>query len=156
MADLDSRSPTGRCRPVTAARAAPASPTAAATAGVATDWSAQAADAVDLTWSTPSTTRLIRPVILGARAVVFGLLVAALATVVMVVLVSVSLVRLLDVYVFGGRVWASYLLLGRLFTVGGLVAWSPALRPTRRPPPAAEPPCPSTARSSSPVPARPA
>ena len=52
---------------------------------------------------------------MAARAVVFGLLAAFIALVI-VVLVSVGLVRLLDVYVFGGRVWISYLILGLLFT----------------------------------------
>jgi hypothetical protein len=105
------------------AHLATASPTAPASAGdMATDWSVQAADVVDDLVANVHD-RFIRPVVLGARAVVFGLLIAALATVVMVLL-SVSLVRLLTVYAFGGRVWASYLLLGGLFTVAGLVLWS--------------------------------
>ena len=88
----------------------------------ATGLSVQAADMVDDLVANVHD-RFIRPVVLAARAVVFGLLIAVLATTVMV-LVSVSLVRLLTIYVFDGRVWASYLLLGGLFTVGGLVLWA--------------------------------
>jgi hypothetical protein len=86
------------------------------------DWPVRAADAIDGVVAGVHD-RFIRPVILGARAVVFGLLILA-ASIVLAVLVSVALVRLLTVYVFDGRVWASYLLLGSLFTLGGLVLWS--------------------------------
>ena len=67
--------------------------------------------------------KALRPIILGARAVVFGLLVAVLGLTV-VTLVSVGLLRLLDVYVFPGRVWASYAVLGLVFSAAGLWAWS--------------------------------
>jgi hypothetical protein len=36
----------------------------------------------------------------------------------------VAPVRVLTVYTFNGRVWASYLLLGVLFCAGGIVAWT--------------------------------
>jgi len=84
--------------------------------------SVQAADMVDDLVANVHD-RFIRPVVLGARAVVFGLLIAVLATTVLV-LVSVSLVRLLTIYAFDGRVWASYLLLGGLFTAAGLILWA--------------------------------
>jgi hypothetical protein len=67
--------------------------------------------------------RFIRPIVLAARAVVFGLIIATLAIVVLVLL-SVALVRLLTVYLFDGRVWASYLLLGSIFVIGGFYLWS--------------------------------
>jgi hypothetical protein len=66
---------------------------------------------------------LIRPLLLVARAVVFGIVVAAMAFSV-AVLLSVALVRLLDVYVFPGRVWASEALVGAALTLIGIVAWS--------------------------------
>lgn len=91
-------------------------------AGITADWPRKAADAVDLVVDTLHD-KAIRPALLAARAVVFGLLVAVLALVVLVVL-SVGLVRLLDVYAFGGRVWISYAVLGGIFTVAGLAAWS--------------------------------
>jgi hypothetical protein len=40
------------------------------------------------------------------------------------VLAIIALIRLLTVYVFDGRVWASYLLLGVLFMGAGAVAWT--------------------------------
>jgi hypothetical protein len=67
--------------------------------------------------------RAVRPVLLAARIVVFGILVAVL-TVVVLVLLSIGLLRLLDVYAFEGRVWVSYAVLGGLFTLLGVFAWS--------------------------------
>jgi hypothetical protein len=85
-------------------------------------WPAKAADAVDLVVDTIHD-KAIRPLILAGRVIVFGLLIAALSTMLTVVL-SIALVRLLDVYAFGHRVWASDALLGFVFTVVGLGAWS--------------------------------
>jgi hypothetical protein len=67
--------------------------------------------------------RVIRPLLLVARAVVFGIIVATMALVVSV-LVSVAVVRLLDVYAFRGRVWASDAVIGGLFTAVGVVLWT--------------------------------
>jgi hypothetical protein len=96
--------------------------------GAAADLSAKAADTVDLVVETLHD-KAIRPLILAARAVVFGVLVAVLGLVVLVLL-AVALVRLLDVYVFDGRVWASDALLGFVFVAAGSFAWS---RRTTRP-----------------------
>jgi hypothetical protein len=67
--------------------------------------------------------KTVRPLTLATRAVVFGIIVFA-ATVVTVVLVSVSLIRLLTVYAFDGRVWLSDLVVGAVFVTAGLVVWS--------------------------------
>jgi hypothetical protein len=67
--------------------------------------------------------RVIRPLLLVARAVVFGIIVATMALV-MGILFSVAVVRLLDVYAFRGRVWASDATVGGLLTVGGVVLWT--------------------------------
>ncbi|MHB1583247.1 MAG: hypothetical protein ACYCU7_06715 [Acidimicrobiales bacterium] len=93
-------------------------PSSSATAA----WPAKAVDAVDLVVDTVHD-KVIRPLVLVGRAVVFGLLIAALGTL-LVVVVSIALIRLLDVYAFGHRVWASYALVGFVFTVAGLGAWS--------------------------------
>ncbi|MCL4446328.1 MAG: hypothetical protein M1134_05605 [Actinobacteria bacterium] len=85
-------------------------------------WPAKAADAVDVVVATVND-RAIRPIILAARAIVFGIIVVVLLVLVSV-LFSIAVLRILDVYVFAQRVWASYLVLGALFTGGGLVAWS--------------------------------
>jgi hypothetical protein len=112
-----------------------ASPPGTATgpgAGAGGDWPRKAVDAVDLVVDTIHD-RAIRPALLAARAVVFGLLVAVLSLVVLVLL-SVGLVRLLDVYAFGGRVWISYAVLGGLFSLAGLLAWSRRTGPAGRSP----------------------
>jgi hypothetical protein len=67
--------------------------------------------------------RVIRPLLFVARGIVFGIIVATMALV-MSILVSVALVRLLDVYAFGNRVWASDALVGGLLTAAGVVAWT--------------------------------
>jgi hypothetical protein len=90
--------------------------------GVAAELSAKAADTVDLIVETIHD-KALRPLLLAARAVVFGLLAAVLGLVVLV-LVAVALVRLFDVYVFDGRVWASDALLGSVFVAAGVLAWS--------------------------------
>jgi hypothetical protein len=75
--------------------------------------------------------RLIRPVILVGRAIVFGLLIAALV-IVFAVVVSVAALRLLDVYAFANHVWISYAILGALFCIVGLIAWSKRTAPSQK------------------------
>ncbi len=82
----------------------------------------KAVDAVQLVVDTIHD-KALRPAILATRAVVFGLLVAALATV-LVVLGSIAALRLFDVYVFGHRVWLSYVVIGGALTLAGLAVWS--------------------------------
>jgi hypothetical protein len=67
--------------------------------------------------------RAVRPLTLATRAVVFGIIILA-ASLVTMVLVSITLIRLLTVYAFDGRVWLSDLVVGGLFVIIGLVAWS--------------------------------
>lgn len=93
-------------------------------------WPRKAADAVDLVVDTIHD-KAVRPAMLAARAVVFGMLAAVLALVVLVLL-SVGLVRLLDVYAFGNRVWISYAVLGGIFTAAGFLAWSRRTAPEGR------------------------
>ncbi|HUZ11197.1 MAG TPA: hypothetical protein VMU76_13620 [Acidimicrobiales bacterium] len=97
--------------------------------------SAKAVDTIDLVVANIND-RAIRPLLIAARALVFGMLAAVLGIVVVVV-ASVAVVRLLDVYVFDGRVWAAEALLGAIFVAFGLLAWSrrsprPAGRDGRR------------------------
>ena len=49
-----------------------------------------------------------------------------------VVLLSITLIRILTVYAFDGRVWLSDLVVGALFVGAGLVAWSRRSRSERR------------------------
>jgi hypothetical protein len=67
--------------------------------------------------------RAVRPATLATRAVVFGIIVFA-AAVVTIVLLSITLIRVLTVYAFDGRVWLSDLVVGLLFVAAGIVAWS--------------------------------
>ncbi len=67
--------------------------------------------------------RAIRPIILAARAVVFGIVVASMALV-LCVLLAIALIRLLDVYAFGHRVWPADALVGALMVVAGALAWT--------------------------------
>ncbi len=94
----------------------------AAAAEAAAELPRRAADAVELVVAAIHD-KAVRPAILAARAVVFGLVVAALALV-FVTLGSIAVLRLFDVYVFGHRVWLSYLVLGGALTVAGLAAWT--------------------------------
>ncbi len=73
--------------------------------------------------------KTVRPLTLATRAIVFGIIVFA-ASVVTVVLLSVTLIRLLTVYAFDGRVWLSDLVVGALFVVAGVVAWSQRSNPS--------------------------
>ena len=88
---------------------------------VPAEWATKAADSVELAVAMVND-RAVRPIVVAARAVVFGVLIVTLAIAVLV-WGSVGLVRLFDVYLWPGEVWASYLLLGGIFTAGGLVAW---------------------------------
>jgi hypothetical protein len=94
----------------------------------AEEWSARAADAVESVVETVHD-KVVRPAVLAGRAVVFGVLIAVVGIVVLTLL-AVGLVRLLDVYAFGGRVWASDALIGALACGGGFVLWG--LRNRRR------------------------
>jgi hypothetical protein len=95
------------------------------------EWPKKAADTVDLVVDTIHD-KAIRPVLLAARIVVFGLLIAVLSSVVLILL-SIGLLRLLDVYAFPGRVWLSYAVVGGVFTVIGLLAWTKRTSRATRP-----------------------
>lgn len=95
-------------------------PASAGMAGI--EWPKKAADTVEMVVDTIHD-KAIRPAALIARAVVFGILVAALAAL-LVVMLAIASVRVLDVYLFGRQVWASYCLVGGLLTLAGLGAWS--------------------------------
>jgi hypothetical protein len=98
---------------------APSTPAYTALVG---DWPTKATDAVD-TLVALLRDKTVRPATLAARAIIFGIIIFA-AAVTVVTLLSITLIRLLTVYVFDGRVWASDLLVGVLFVVVGLLAWS--------------------------------
>ncbi|HZU78458.1 MAG TPA: hypothetical protein VE991_00970 [Acidimicrobiales bacterium] len=92
------------------------------------DWPARVADMVEDV-VTGVHDKVVRPLMLVARAVVFGIVAGAMALI-LAVLIAIAVVRVLDVYAFGHRVWASEALVGGVFTLLGLVAWT--LRRSRR------------------------
>ncbi len=61
------------------------------------------------------------PVLTAARAIVYGII-GVFAGLVALILVTIALVRIVDVYL-PGEVWSAYLLIGTLFTIGGLLVW---------------------------------
>jgi hypothetical protein len=86
------------------------------------DWPAKVADTIeDVVGAVQD--RVVRPLVLVARGIVFGIIIAVMALLLAVV-VAIAVVRLLDVYAFGGRVWASDALLGALLVLGGGYAWT--------------------------------
>lgn len=66
--------------------------------------------------------KTVKPLFWVARMIVYGLVVAALGAVVGVLLLDL-LVRMLDVYAFGGRVWITDFVLGGLFVIAGAFLW---------------------------------
>jgi hypothetical protein len=72
--------------------------------------------------------KTVRPLTLATRAVVFGVIIFA-ASVVTIALLSISLIRLLTIYAFDGRVWLSDLVVGAVFVIAGIFAWTRRSQP---------------------------
>jgi len=103
----------------------PASSASGGTPWTATSWPAQAADlVVDVVQTIRD--RTTAPLQTIARGIVYGTAIVFLA-VTAVVLLIIGLVRFVDNYL-PGEVWATYLLLGSVSFVAGLIVWA-----TRRP-----------------------
>jgi 1,4-dihydroxy-2-naphthoate octaprenyltransferase len=67
--------------------------------------------------------KAVRPAVVAARAIVFGVIILVVALTI-VVLLSVGFIRFTTVYFFDGRVWISYLVLGAIFCGAGTFAYS--------------------------------
>jgi hypothetical protein len=65
--------------------------------------------------------KVVRPAIVAARAIVFGVIIAVIGITV-VVLFCVGFIRLTTIA--GHRIWASYLVLGLIFCAVGAVLYS--------------------------------
>lgn len=85
------------------------------------DWSAQAADAIENVVSLVRD-RTVVPARSAAKTVVYGLFVAFVGLV-LFVLAFIGLFRLVDVYLPGG-VWATYFFFGGIFVIAGAFCWS--------------------------------
>jgi hypothetical protein len=91
------------------------------------DWPAQVADQIVGVVGTVRD-KTTGPLLGFARAIVYGTFVAVLGIAVAVLLL-VALVRVVDNYlpdsVFGDdHIWATYLIIGLVFSIAGLVLWS--------------------------------
>ena len=85
------------------------------------DWAVQAADRIE-GFVGGLRGKTARPLEVVAKGVVYGL-VAAVAAVTALVLLAVALVRALDIWI-PGDVWRAHLIVGGLFTLAGVLAWS--------------------------------
>jgi hypothetical protein len=84
--------------------------------------SARALDAIDTVVATVND-KAVRPAIVAARAVVFGVIISVVGLAVLALL-CIGVLRLLTDYAFDHRVWISYLVLGAIFCLGGAIAYS--------------------------------
>ena len=82
----------------------------------------RALDTIDTVVATVNE-KAIRPAVVASRAVVFGVIIAVMALTVLVLL-CVGFVRITTVYLFDGKVWISYLVLGAIFCAGGTFAYT--------------------------------
>jgi Putative Actinobacterial Holin-X, holin superfamily III len=126
MSDGQDRLLTGAASPVTTP--GPAAPAAPTTPALGDDWPAQATaqivKTVDLVRS-----KTTEPAITVARGVVYGLL-AAILGVASIVVLSILLIRFVDIWVPGDVYWA-YLIVGGVFFLAGIVCWSQRSRRPR-------------------------
>ena len=66
--------------------------------------------------------KVLRPILLTGRVVAYGFIVL-LASVVLLGALVIGLVRLCNVYLFAGHEWLSYLVIGVLSLVAGMIIW---------------------------------
>lgn len=85
------------------------------------DWAAQAADTIESVVGKVRS-KTTDPLVGVARWIVYGLL-AAVVGLMAALLLVIGLVRMLDAYLPSG-VWLPDVILGGIFTVGGLFLWS--------------------------------
>jgi hypothetical protein len=98
------------------------------------DWPAQAADAIERTVGAVRD-KTTGPAITVARGLVYGTF-AAFVGITVAVFVAIGSVRAIDRYlpssVFGDeRTWAAHLIVGLVFTLAGMLAWSKRTRSDR-------------------------
>ena len=82
--------------------------------------SARALDTIDTVVATVND-RAVRPAIVAARSVVFGIIIAVIGITV-VVLFCIGFIRLTTIA--GHRIWASYVVLGLIFSAVGAVLYA--------------------------------
>ena len=82
--------------------------------------STRALDTIDTVVATVND-RAVRPAIVAARAVVFGVIIAVVGITV-IVMFCIGFIRLTTIA--GHRIWASYLVLGLIFSAVGAILYS--------------------------------
>ena len=83
------------------------------------DWTSQVADTIDSVVGTVRDKTTV-PAETVARALVYGILIAVMGSTALLLL-TVGVVRLLDNWL---RIWAVYLIVGGVFTLGGMLCWA--------------------------------
>jgi len=66
--------------------------------------------------------KVLRPIIMAARALAYGLIIV-LAALVFVAALIIGLIRLLNIYAFHGHEWITYASVGAVSLIFGLVIW---------------------------------
>jgi hypothetical protein len=66
--------------------------------------------------------RVLRPILLAGRALAFGLIIF-FAALFLIGALLIGIFRLLDVYCFAGREYLSYVSVGAISLVAGLIIW---------------------------------
>jgi hypothetical protein len=82
--------------------------------------SGRALDTIDSVVATVND-RAVRPAIVAARAIVFGVIIAVVGVTV-VIMFAIGFIRVTTIA--GHRIWASYLVLGLIFSIVGAVLYS--------------------------------
>jgi hypothetical protein len=66
--------------------------------------------------------KVLRPILLAGRAVAYGLIILFVGFVLIGALL-IGLIRLIDVYCFAGREYLSYVSVGAISLLAGLIVW---------------------------------
>lgn len=66
--------------------------------------------------------RVIRPILVAGRVIAYAFIIF-MASVVLIGALVIGFVRLMNVYFFAGHEWLSYLVIGTILLVLGLVIW---------------------------------
>jgi hypothetical protein len=90
------------------------------------DWAGQAADTV-INVVDAVRDKTTGPILTAARAIVYGLI-GLFAVIVALIVTTIALVRIVDVYL-PGNVWSAHLLIGAIFTIAGFFVWTKRYAP---------------------------
>ncbi len=85
--------------------------------GPMAEWPAKVANAVEGLAETVRS-KAVHPLETVARAIVFGVIVASVGLM-LLIFMAVGTIRVLNVYLFAGQEWASYLIVGGIFVLAG-------------------------------------